>query len=157
MHPGDGRGGSVWTSAGSERLEEETPILRPKLQYRRRMEGTCGICGGDGRIGNAFGGSTTTCPACHGTGRKGEDVLFRDVTKTKPSHYKQAVKPDAPEKPQWPTTYEGDQLGKEVQACATLSEETKTKLIREIIEYEGSHGKCTKTFTRKIRKQTRPA
>ena len=29
-------------------------------------------------------------------------------------------------------------------------------LIREIIEYEGSHGRCTQTFIKKVRKQTRP-
>jgi hypothetical protein len=119
------------------------------------MDETCSVCGGDGRIGNAFGGSTTTCPACHGTGRKGENVLFRDVTKTKPSHYRQANQPAVEEKPKWPTTYEGDQLAKEVQACAKLSNETKGKLVREIIDYEGSHGKCTKTFMTKVRKQLR--
>jgi hypothetical protein len=40
-----------------------------------------------------------------------------------------------------------------VKASATLSEDTKTRLIRDIIEHEGSHGTCTKTFSRKIRKQ----
>lgn len=119
------------------------------------MDETCSICGGDGRIGNAFGGSTTTCPACHGTGRKGENVLFRDVTKTKPSHYRQANKAAVEEKQQWPSTFEGDHLAKEVQACPTISEQTKARLVREIIEYEDSHGKCTKTFTTKLRKQLR--
>lgn len=117
------------------------------------MQETCSICGGDGRIGNAFGGSTTTCPACHGTGRKGENVLFRDVTKTKPSHYRQAAKAPEVEKPTWPTTFEGDQLAKAVQSSAGLSQDVKARLVREILDYEGSHGTLTKTFTRKIRKQ----
>ena len=34
-----------------------------------------------------------------------------------------------------------------------LAEDTKARLVREIIEYEASHGSCTKTFERKIRKQ----
>ena len=40
--------------------------------------------------------------------------------------------------------------------CATLSNDTKTKLIREIIDYEASHGQCTQTFIKKIKKQVRP-
>ncbi|HVY49818.1 MAG TPA: molecular chaperone DnaJ [Minicystis sp.] len=121
---------------------------------------TCGICGGDGRIQNSFGGSSKTCPGCHGTGRKAEDFgIFRDVTKTKPSHYQRpaAKGAAAPAKPDWPTTFEGDALAKEVHACATLSNETKAKLTREIMEYEVTHGKCTQTFTKKIKKQLRPA
>jgi hypothetical protein len=47
-------------------------------------------------------------------------------------------------------------LGNEVKA-SRLGEEAKAKLIREIIEYESSHGKCTQTFTKKIRKLIRPA
>jgi hypothetical protein len=34
--------------------------------------------------------------------------------------------------------------------------DTKAKLIREIIDYEQSHGSCTQTFVKKIRKQVRP-
>ena len=119
---------------------------------------SCGICGGDGRIQNSFGGSAKTCPACHGTGRKVEDTGFRDVTKTKPSHYRTASsKPAAAaEKANWPTTFEGEQLAKEVQAASTVSNDTKTKLIREIVEYETSHAKCTQTFIKKVRKQLRP-
>jgi hypothetical protein len=122
------------------------------------MMESCGICGGDGRIQNSFGGSSKTCPGCNGRGRKSEDLgVFRDVTKTKPSHHRPAVKPGAPApKPDAPTTFEGSQLAKEVHATATLSNETKSKLIREIMEYEVSHGKCTQTFTKKIRKQLRP-
>jgi hypothetical protein len=119
-------------------------------------EETCNICGGDGRISNAFGGSTATCPGCHGTGRRVEPEGFRDVTKTKPSHHRRPDEPTAAEKQTWPSTYEGDQLAKEVKESAQVSEETKAKLVREIIDYEGSHGKCTKTFMKKVRKQLRP-
>jgi hypothetical protein len=116
---------------------------------------SCRICGGDGRIGNAFGGSSTSCPGCNGTGRRSNsDTIFRDVTKTKPSHYKPAGKAVAPPKPTWPATYEGTQLANEVKASA-LTDEVKARLIREIIEYEGSHGRCTQTFSKKIRKQVR--
>jgi len=122
------------------------------------MEGeSCRICGGDGRVGNAFGGSSTTCPGCRGTGRRTIGVLFHDVTKTKASHHTGAAKPGAPVVKQTaPSTAEGAALGNEVKACA-LSEDTKAKLIREIIDYESSHGKCTQTFSKKIRKQIRPA
>lgn len=116
---------------------------------------TCGICGGDGRIGNSFG-STTTCPSCHGSGRRSDDGGLRDVTKTKASHYRQPVKAAVAEKPQWPSTFEGGQLAKDVQASTSVSIETKAKLTREIIEYEATHGKCTQTFIKKIRKQVRP-
>jgi hypothetical protein len=80
---------------------------------------------------------------------------MHDVTKTKPSHYKENTKAAAAPKPTWPTTAIGAQLATEVQSCATLSNDTKTRLIREIIEYEGSHGSCTQTFLRKVRKQLR--
>ncbi len=49
-----------------------------------------------------------------------------------------------------------DELATEVQDCASCSNETKARLVREIIEYEESHGQCTKTFVRKVRKQIRP-
>ncbi|HET9955633.1 MAG TPA: molecular chaperone DnaJ [Polyangiaceae bacterium] len=117
----------------------------------------CRVCGGDGRVGNAFGGSATTCPGCRGTGRRSNtESLFHDVTKTKPSHHGPATKPGAPAKITAPTTIEGVSLGNEVKASG-LSEDTKAKLIREIIEYEVSHGKCTQTFVKKVRKQIRPA
>lgn len=117
---------------------------------------SCRVCGGDGRVGNAFGGSATTCPGCRGTGRRStSESLFHDVTKTKPSHHT-GGKPAAPAKVTWPTTFEGVALGNEVKA-AGVTEELKSKLIREIIEYEMGHGKCTQTFTKKIRKQIRPA
>jgi hypothetical protein len=119
------------------------------------METTCGICGGDGRIANAFG-STTTCPSCHGSGRRSDEGGLRDVTKTKPSHYRQPAKETVAEKQVWPSTHEGGQLAKEVQASASVSNETKAKLTREIIDYEAVHGKVTQTFIKKVRKQIRP-
>ena len=115
---------------------------------------TCGVCGGDGRIAQTSG-QTSRCPGCLGTGRRKEgDSLFRDVTKTKPSHYRNANTAKVVEKQTWPSTFEGDKLAKEVQASG-CPDDTKARLVREIIEYEGSHGSCTKTFTRKVRKQLR--
>jgi len=114
------------------------------------------MCGGDGRVGNALGRSTATCPSCHGSGRRSDtSSLFRDVTKTKSSHYSAA---DAtPRGPRVPVTPEGTQLAAEVSACATLPEDAKTRLFAEIINHESTHGRCTKTFLKKIRKQTRLA
>lgn len=116
----------------------------------------CGICGGDGRIANSFSGSTATCPGCHGTGRRSDDGGLRDVTKTKPSHYRQPNKAVVVEKATWPVTFEGGKLAGEVRDCATISNETKAKLTREIMDHEGTHGNCTQTFIKKIRKQLRP-
>jgi hypothetical protein len=119
------------------------------------MEGeTCRLCGGDGRIGNALGGSTATCPSCHGSGRRAEmSAGFHDVTKTKPSHYRPAV--EVPAGPKSPTTPEGVQLALEVKASAVLAEDAKTRLLAEIMNHESTHGRCTKTFIKKVRKQTR--
>jgi DnaJ-class molecular chaperone len=116
---------------------------------------SCGVCGGDGRIANSFSGSTATCPGCHGTGRRSEDTGLRDVTKTKPSHYRQPNKQRAAETPQGPSSFEGIQLAKEVQASSNISSATKTKLTLEIVEHEATHGKCTQTFIKKVRKQLR--
>lgn len=116
---------------------------------------TCGICGGDGRITNAFG-NETTCPSCHGSGRRSDEGGLRDVTKTKASHHRPTNKVAVVEKQTWPSTLEGAQLANEVQASAIVSNDTKAKLVREIIEYEASHGKCTQTFSKKVRKQIRP-
>jgi DnaJ-class molecular chaperone len=115
------------------------------------------ICGGDGRISNSFGGSTATCPACHGSGRRADDPGFHDVTKTKPEHHNTAKKATATGRPTWPTTAGGSMLATEVKDHPHLSEEHKAKLTRQIIEYEASHGQCTKTFTRIIRKELRAA
>jgi hypothetical protein len=38
-----------------------------------------------------------------------------------------------------------------------MTAEEKEKLIPEIAAYEASHGHCTKTFAKKIRKQLRPS
>ena len=115
----------------------------------------CVICSGEGRITNAYGRSSS-CPACHGSGRRAEtESGIRDVTKTKPAHYRQESKAEIAKKQTWPTTHQGVQLATEVKDHAVLPEETKARLIREIIDYEGSHGQCTKTFIRKIRKQLR--
>ena len=115
----------------------------------------CGTCGGDGRLTNSFG-SVARCPSCHGSGQRAEDTGFRDVTKTKPSHYRRSNVAQVAEKQQWPSTPAGAQLATEVKACTSITLETKAKLTREIIEHESTHGSCTQTFARKIRKQIRP-
>jgi hypothetical protein len=117
---------------------------------------TCQTCGGDRRIGNAFG-STTTCPSCHGSGRRTETTGFHDVTKTKPAHYVQSNRAPVVEKQVWPSTAEGARLATEVKDSPRVSAQTKAQLTREIIEHEDSHGTCTQTFVKKIRKQVRPA
>ncbi len=81
---------------------------------------------------------------------------MRDVTKTKPSHHHPAAKKENAGKPQAPVTFEGGRLAQEVQASGHTPD-VKARLIRDIIEYEGTHGSCTQTFQRKIRKQLRPA
>lgn len=81
---------------------------------------------------------------------------MRDVTKTKPSHHRQTNKVAPVEKQVWPATFEGGQLATLVRDSTTCSNESKGRLIREIIEHEGSHGNCTQTFIKKIRKQIRP-
>jgi hypothetical protein len=122
---------------------------------------SCNTCGGDRRIGNSFG-LTTTCPSCHGSGRKAESTGFHDVTKTKPSHYGPtgsnvtAAKGQAVAKPQWPVSFAGGTLATQVQASPKLSADVKAKLIREIIDHEASHGLCTQTFIKKVRKQVGP-
>jgi DnaJ-class molecular chaperone len=116
----------------------------------------CRLCGGDGRIGNALGHSTATCPGCHGSGRRADtSSRFRDVTKTKPSHYRTEVA--SPKGPKGPATSEGVQLALEVSASAVLAEDAKARLLAEILNHESTHGRCTKTFIKKIRKQARPA
>ena len=118
---------------------------------------TCRLCGGDGRIGNALGRSTATCPGCHGSGRRGETAArFRDVTKTKPSHYAPAARTEEPKGPKGPVTAEGAQLAKEVAESTVLQADAKARLLAEIINHESTHGRCTQTFMKKIRKQARP-
>jgi hypothetical protein len=143
----------------------ERVLVRPQMAqsicicafkaHRAPMEiEPCRICGGDGRVSNAFGGSSTSCPGCNGTGRRSNtETVFRDVTKTKASHYTQVNKA-AIAKVNAPMTSDGIQLSIEIKS-STLPEDVKSKLIREIVEYETSHNKCTQTFCRKIRKQLR--
>jgi DnaJ-class molecular chaperone len=128
------------------------------MRYARTVTSEpCRVCGGDGRIANAFGGGEKRCPGCSGTGRRSDDTgIFRDVTKTKPSHHRPSQKAEPAAKQTWPATHEGDLLAKEVQASSVCTDATKARLIREIIEYEGTHGTCTQTFSRKVRKQIRP-
>src|SRR5579872_1419236 len=120
-----------------------------------RSEESCGVCGGDRRIANSFG-LTTTCPACHGSGRKVTTTGFHDVTKTKPSHHRPTNRAEVAVKPQWPVTVEGCNLAAEVRDSKMCTAETKARLIREVIEHEATHGLCTQTFIKKIRKQVRP-
>jgi hypothetical protein len=54
-------------------------------------------------------------------------------------------------------TPEGIQLAVEVKASTVLPEDAKTRLLAEIVNHETTHGRCTKTFLKRIRKQTRPA
>src|SRR5256885_5484433 len=103
----------------------------------------CRLCGGDGRIGNALGGNTTaTCPSCHGSGRRFDSSsLFRDVTKTKPSHFtKPSAAAGVPAGPKTPVTVEGTQLALEVNQSTVLPAETKLRLIAEIMMHESTHG-----------------
>ncbi len=113
------------------------------------------MCGGDGRLQNAWG-QVARCPSCLGSGRRRPDVGFHDVTKTKPEHHKQADRAPIAEKQTWPSTPAGDVLAKELRDAPGLTAEAKSRLIREIIDHEAIHGQCTKTFLRKIRKQLRP-
>ncbi len=121
------------------------------------MEGEpCRLCGGDGRIGNTLGGSNAKCPSCHGSGRRVDSSSgFHDVTKTKPSHHRAHV--TVAKGPKVPTTPEGVQLAREVNACTGLSAEAKTRLIAEITNHESTHERCTQTFIKKLRKQMRAA
>jgi len=121
----------------------------------------CRTCGGDGRIDNALGGTSARCPSCHGTGRRAELTSgFHDVTKTKPSHFKSDVSGGTaagPKGPKAPVTAEGAQLAAEVAASTALADDAKQRLLAEIINHESTHGRCTKTFLKKIHKQARPA
>ena len=113
---------------------------------------SCRICGGDGRIDNSFG-NVAKCPSCHGSGKRAQDTGFHDVTKTKPSHHLPSNRAGVVEKQTWPSTPTGAQLATEIRDAASLNADTKARLTREIIEHEGTHGLCTKTFLKKMRKQ----
>lgn len=120
------------------------------------MEGElCRLCGGDGRIGNSLGRSSTTCPGCHGSGRRADTSSgFHDVTKTKPSHHRSGA--PLSKGPTGPATAEGMQLALEVKASEVVTADAKARLLAEIIAHENTHGRCTQTFIKKIRKQVRP-
>ena len=76
------------------------------------------------------------------------------MTKTKPAHHRGTNgSVVAVEKQTWPSTTAGSQLATEIRDSATCTSETKTRLTREIIEHEASHGLCTQTFLKKVRKQ----
>ena len=113
---------------------------------------SCGVCGGDGRIDNSFG-NVAKCPSCHGSGKKSRDEGFHDVTKTKPSHHLPTNRAGVVVKQTWPSTATGGQLATEIRDSSSLTADVKARLTREIIEHEGTHGLCTKTFLKKIRKQ----
>jgi predicted secreted Zn-dependent protease len=49
------------------------------------------------------------------------------------------------------------QLAREVNASTALSADAKTRLVAEIMAHEATHGRCTKTFLKKVHKQVRPA
>lgn len=84
------------------------------------------------------------------------DEGFRDVTKTKPSHFRGANKAAAEAaKPTWPSSFGGDALAKEIQASG-VSNDTKAKLIRDIMDHESTHAEITQTFIKKTRKLFRP-
>jgi hypothetical protein len=68
-----------------------------------------------------------------------------------------AVGWQAPAGPKVPVTPEGEMLAREVSASAVLAADSKARLIAEIVNHESTHGRCTKTFIKKLRKQTRPA
>jgi predicted secreted Zn-dependent protease len=54
-------------------------------------------------------------------------------------------------------TAEGTQLAVEVNASVVLGADAKQRLIAEIVNHESTHGRCTKTFLKKVRKQARGA
>ena len=56
----------------------------------------------------------------------------------------------------WPVTFEGGQLATEVRDSPMCTAEVKSRLIREVMEHEATHGSCTQTFIKKVRKQIRP-
>jgi len=53
-------------------------------------------------------------------------------------------------------TAEGAQLAREVGESVVLNAEAKARLLAEIVNHESTHGRCTQTFMKKIRKQARP-
>jgi hypothetical protein len=112
---------------------------------------SCGVCGGDGHIENAWG-QRAKCPSCHGNGRRRVDTGFHDVTKTKESHHHPTNRAGVVVKPTWPSTALGMALATQIKESG-LPEATKERVTREIMEHEATHGQPTKTFVKKIRKE----
>lgn len=112
----------------------------------------CGVCGGDGHIENAWG-LRAKCPSCHGSGKRREDGGFRDVTKTKESHHRSTNRAAVVEKQTWPTSPAGMALATQIKESTKLSDATKERLTRDIIDHESTHGQPTKTFLKKVRKE----
>src|SRR5690349_7915790 len=113
---------------------------------------TCGVCGGDGYIDNT-GGMRAKCPSCHGSGKRRIDTGFHDVTKTKESHHRPTNVAAAREKAAWPTSPAGVVLATQIKDSTKLSDATKARVIRDIIDHESTHGQPTKTFLKKVRKE----
>ena len=143
---------SVHYTRAPDMVRPDHLVTQPSLPIRQYRDGFGNWCS---RV-VAPPGLTTTCPSCHGSGRKVETTGFHDVTKTKPSHHRQTNRVEVAEKPQWPVTFEGEQLAAEVRDSKICTAEVKTRLIREVMEHEASHGVCTQTFIKKVRKQIRP-
>jgi len=61
-----------------------------------------------------------------------------------------------PKGPKVPVTPEGVQLASEVNASTVLTEDAKARLVAEIMNHESTHGRCTRTFIKKVRKQAQP-
>ena len=129
-------------------------FLRSGSQGAPHTPDPCRVCGGDGRIDNTFG-QVGRCPSCHGTGRRSEDTGFHDVTKTKASHHHPTNRAPVAAKDTWPVTPSGIQLATEIRDTAGLKDDSKAKMIREVIDHEATHGSCTQTFIKKMRKQFR--
>src|ERR1044072_6135495 len=112
----------------------------------------CSVWAGDGSIDSAWG-QRAKCPSCHGSGKRRIDTGFRDVTKTKESHHRPTNRQGVVEKQTWPTTATGMALATQIKESTRLSDATKERLTREIIEHETTHGQPTKTFLKKVRKE----
>ena len=74
----------------------------------------------------------------------------------KASHHRPTNRLPAVVKQTWPTTSLGTQLAEQIRDASNLTADSKAKLTREIIDHEASHGQCTQTFLKKVRKQVRP-
>src|SRR5207248_6470297 len=104
------------------------------------MEGdVCRLCGGDGRIGNALGGSTASCPSCHGSGRRADtSSRFHDATKTKPAQFQPSAT-EAPKGPRGPTTAEGMKLAGEGSESPVLPKDPKKRRPVKTVTNERTH------------------